>query len=1371
MSYISDYVTKPTLKTHQIFASMYDVFEKHTTSSIPKDKEDSARQLILKIVNSLSSKLEIGSPMAAMYLLGNPDHYTGYDFVSFWWKTYVNDVKRFWAARDGPPTAQSEERNDAPSDNSDCINTQPTEGIEAPRLHSDQVLLRREDDTFVATSKSDDYKYRPAMYETMSLYEWIQTSDWRSATKKEKESIQDGTFRSGRSTYLLYEEGYPLRSSRLVRCVAERKTSVVPNIVGGALPRHDQGDREHYCCAMLTIFKNWRSGKCLKNDRQSWDDAFRSHNFTENQMRLMKNFNLRYECLDTRDDFHAQLKSKSKVRGEWTNQGDTDEEEDGNYIPEIREYDDYEHAGRIYLSNQNMISAANKFLSASGWSGKHLGELPPLCERLVAPAAPSGGWSNFIKTCKDAIFKQRFANYVPPDTLPENNSHSTNEPELVRILSSDYFNKDFRAAQESSHLIINETASAFSLNTEQLRGFRIIANHASALAPDQLLMYLGGMGGTGKSQVIKSLMHLFKERNESYRFMVLAPTGTAAALLNGSTYHKALAVNRQNEVGEDFSKNTSTIVNEVQERYQGVDYVFIDEVSMISCSDLYTISARFAQVTGIHDVPFGGKNIIVAGDFAQLAPVFGSPLYDQSVEKYLDVGMSVKKEQSVIGRMIWHQFTTVVILKQNMRQRTQTEEDSKLCTCLENMRYAACTSDDIAFLRSRIAGKGMGSPDLGDVRFRNVSIITARNNQKDAMNEEGSKRFAADYGQELEHFYSLDTRAGSSDDIRTKGRRRKRNKGTTDTLSSGLSRKDQEALWECSPHMSGGVAAKLSLCVGMPVIICNNEATELCITKGQEAVVVGWDAGPAPYGRQTLNTLYVRLENPPKDVKIADLPPNVVPLTRITTTEHCMLKSDRKISISRQQIPVLPNFGMTDYSAQGKTRPNNPVDLGLCRDHLSYYTCLSRSASAKGTILVQDFSPSKITGGISGWLRQEFRELNALDEITCLKYEGLLPDGIHSALRNPTIRAYYLWMNDRRDDADWHESIRYANLNQRLQPVEVNALWDTNISLMKTGEKKNSRSKRLLEITSNIGTGKKRPRNKSTFVSFPRGTVWDHVNYSCAYDALFTVLFNVWVCNRSTWSRRFGDMSDYAICLAEGFGQYVDGRITLERARNMTCTLLHADSPDEFPFGYGYASVQKLCYTLMGKQSCGYTTLKCDRCDYLQLPPVLDFAECTRLERSGRLHDNSLVRGRISEALSWDMIDDKLRSDSPCTICESNDISPTPSLHIAVQVKRLPYLLAFSFLSSRFLIDKHLVYKGNNVDIKYDLRGVVYGGYEHFFCRVITEDGWIWFHDGRDTGSVCIRERNIADLSDIDWLNYKDTKDICKPLIAIYVRV
>ena len=60
--------------------------------------------------------------------------------------------------------------------------------------------------------------------------------------------------------------------------------------------------------------------------------------------------------------------------------------------------------------------------------------------------------------------------------------------------------------------------------------------------PDQLKMYLGGKGGTGKSQVIKALTDFFEMNNEKHRIILLAPTGPAAALLSGSTYHSALGI-------------------------------------------------------------------------------------------------------------------------------------------------------------------------------------------------------------------------------------------------------------------------------------------------------------------------------------------------------------------------------------------------------------------------------------------------------------------------------------------------------------------------------------------------------------------------------------------------------------------------------------------------------------------------------------------------------------------------------------------------------------------------------------------------------------------------------------------------------------
>ncbi|KAF8573373.1 hypothetical protein K439DRAFT_1255100, partial [Ramaria rubella] len=41
---------------------------------------EKARSLLTKIVNGLTTKMQIGSPMAASCILGLPDHYTSHRF-------------------------------------------------------------------------------------------------------------------------------------------------------------------------------------------------------------------------------------------------------------------------------------------------------------------------------------------------------------------------------------------------------------------------------------------------------------------------------------------------------------------------------------------------------------------------------------------------------------------------------------------------------------------------------------------------------------------------------------------------------------------------------------------------------------------------------------------------------------------------------------------------------------------------------------------------------------------------------------------------------------------------------------------------------------------------------------------------------------------------------------------------------------------------------------------------------------------------------------------------------------------------------------------------------------------------------------------
>jgi hypothetical protein len=106
-----------------------------------------------------------------------------------------------------------------------------------------------------------------------------------------------------------------------------------------------------------------------------------------------------------------------------------------------------------------------------------------------------------------------------------------------------------------------------------------------------------------------------------------------------------------------------------------------------------------------------------------------------------------------------------------------------------------------------------------------------------------------------------------------------------------------------------------------------NDATELCMTKGQEGVVCGWHTAEGPSGQHILETLFVRLINPPRKIEIAGLPVNVVPLVRTVTHITCLLPDDTLLSVLREQVICLLNFGMTDNTSQGKSRDNNPVEL------------------------------------------------------------------------------------------------------------------------------------------------------------------------------------------------------------------------------------------------------------------------------------------------------------------------------------------------------------------------------------------------------------------------------------------------------------
>ncbi|KAF8167002.1 hypothetical protein K438DRAFT_1476124, partial [Mycena galopus ATCC 62051] len=242
--------------------------------------------------------------------------------------------------------------------------------------------------------------------------------------------------------------------------------------------------------------------------------------------------------------------------------------------------------------------------------------------------------------------------------------------------------------------------------------------------------------------------------------------------------------------------------------------------------------------------PFGGMNMCFAGDFAQLPPVASLPLFSGSlkVALVLGAGMKIYDQENTIGKIIWQMVDTVLILKQNMRQTNMSANDIKFRLALSNMRLVIvglgllCEPQDLDFMHSRQISNRAGQPTFDDPRFQGVSLITAWNSQKDKVNDLGCVKFATETGQELTHFYAEDTLADNTG----KNERKARGDRAKNVVppKKALTERQKHELWEAPACASDNIPGKLSLCVGMPVMIRNNDATELCITKGQEATVL-----------------------------------------------------------------------------------------------------------------------------------------------------------------------------------------------------------------------------------------------------------------------------------------------------------------------------------------------------------------------------------------------------------------------------------------------------------------------------------------------------------------------------------------------------
>lgn len=151
--------------------------------------------------------------------------------------------------------------------------------------------------------------------------------------------------------------------------------------------------------------------------------------------------------------------------------------------------------------------------------------------------------------------------------------------------------------------------------------------------------------------------------------------------VNGITIHSFLRLPVTNMLQEDLSGQALVTI---QVRLKALDYIIIDEYYMLGQASLGWIDRQCRQATGLHEVLFGGKSVILFGDPAQLPLVQDKPLYHSKPS-------SAIAEQ---GYGAYQMFDKVVILKFNQRALRSELDQVLFKQLLKRLQNGETTEDD-----------------------------------------------------------------------------------------------------------------------------------------------------------------------------------------------------------------------------------------------------------------------------------------------------------------------------------------------------------------------------------------------------------------------------------------------------------------------------------------------------------------------------------------------------------------------------------------------------------------------------------------------------------------------------------------------------
>ena len=201
-------------------------------------------------------------------------------------------------------------------------------------------------------------------------------------------------------------------------------------------------------------------------------------------------------------------------------------------------------------------------------------------------------------------------------------------------------------------------------------------------------IYVSGVGGTGKSFLIKKLFNKYKNKNGNSGIFLTSTTGISAHNIGGRTINGWAGFNCPDNCNDPEKVITKCLLKIkhnklLLKKWKTTKTLFLDEISMLGGTYLTLLDA-VAKIVRQNQLPFGGIQIVCTGDMLQLPPV--KDVYPFEVD-------------------VWNSFN----FKYFNLIKCYRFDDTEYVELLKRARLGCLNANDIKLLKSRM------NLDIGDI--------------------------------------------------------------------------------------------------------------------------------------------------------------------------------------------------------------------------------------------------------------------------------------------------------------------------------------------------------------------------------------------------------------------------------------------------------------------------------------------------------------------------------------------------------------------------------------------------------------------------------------------------------------------------------